>query len=85
MDDYSFHCLKCNHTYMEQRDDFKSDNLDEYIRFMGYCKRKCWAEMGQEIQFKSLSMAYTKGDIMKRRHHFYHTELPEFHRRNPAT
>ena len=85
MDDYTFNCLKCNTTYLEEWGDHKSEKLDEYIRFMGYCKSKCWDEMNEDIKFRSLAMAYTKGDIMKRRHRFYHKELPEFHRLNPPT
>jgi len=85
MDEHVFNCLKCNNTYLEQSGDYKSEKLDEYIRFMGYCKGKCWDSMNEDLRFRSLSMAYTKGDIMKRRHRFYHKELPGFSKRNPPT
>jgi len=85
MDKYTFHCIKCNHQYLEQPTDYKSDELHEYIRFMGYCKPTCWEEMNEDIRFRSLSMAYTKGDILKRRHKFYHEEIPGFAKKNPPT
>ena len=85
MNEYKFPCIKCNHIYMEQKGDYKSENLPEYIRFMGYCKMDCWNEINEDLRFRSLSVAYTKGDVMKRRHKFYHKELPDFHNSNPPT
>ena len=80
--DNPYICIFCNHKYNEKIEDRGSTKMDEYCRFLGFCKDTCFNKLSKDLQLNNMNFAYEKGDLLKRRHKFYHTELPEFRKFN---
>ena len=64
-----FNCRKCNKEYESYSNlDKKSKILNKYVRYLGFCKEKCFNKLDKGEQEKDLMTAYIYGDIKKRRH-----------------
>jgi hypothetical protein len=56
--------------------------MDEYCRFLGFCADKCFADLPIDMQQNNMNFAYERGDVLKRRHQFYHKNIPDFRKYN---
>jgi rubredoxin len=77
-----YYCLGCNHTYNEKEGDIDSNVMADYVRFLGYCGDGCFSDLPHDLQQNNMNFAYERGDILKRRHQFYHKNIPDFRRYN---
>jgi len=82
MIDNPYYCINCNNTYNEKKDDINSTQMADYVRFLGFCGDDCFTELPHDLQQNNMNLAYEKGDILKRRHKFYHKEIPGFRKLN---
>ena len=80
-----YYCITCNHTYNEKAGDVHSDNIQDYCRFLGFCGGDCFLDLPDDMQQNQMNFAYEKGDLLKRRHQFYHKQIPSFKTFNSPT
>lgn len=78
MIDNPYYCINCNNTYNEKKGDVSSHLFRDYSRYLGFCGDECFDELPWDMQHNNITLAYEKGDILKRRHKFYHKNLPKF-------
>jgi len=62
-----FKCRHCDESFESQAShDGNSENLNQYIRFLGFCKPDCWDKLDEGEKNKELMFAYINGDSRKR-------------------
>jgi len=74
-----FYCLNCNHSYKELPDDIKSNDLNLYSRYLGFCHQECFNSLSESLQKEHLEYAYTNGDKIKRQHKWFIKNIPKYH------
>ncbi len=61
-----YECRNCNTQYETHKEHGKSQNLDQYIKYLGFCNNKCWDKLDQGEKDKELMFAYIYGDTRKK-------------------
>mgnify|MGYP003676464530 FL=1 len=65
------YCLACNCKYSEKPEDLYSNKMQDYCRYLGYCKEKCWDNLPEDLKIDMTSYAYTHGAKVKTNHKFF--------------
>ena len=61
-----FECRNCNDQYESHKNHGKSEILDQYTKYLGFCNIKCWDDLDEGEKNKELMFAYIYGDSRKR-------------------
>jgi hypothetical protein len=77
-----YYCIWCQHEYNENETDRGSTEMNFYARFLGFCDEDCFNSLSPALRNQHMLKGYAEGDVLKRRHQFYHQEIPFFHKNN---
>ncbi len=58
-------CRLCDDKYETHPSDGKSNKLNIYLKYLGFCQPECWDKLEKEDQHKELMFAYIYGDSRK--------------------
>jgi hypothetical protein len=62
-----FNCRHCDKAFESHSSrDGNSENINQYIKFIGFCKPECWDILDDGEKNKELMFAYINGDKRKR-------------------
>ena len=62
-----FECRHCDDKYESHAvRDGNSETINQYVRFLGFCKTECWDKLDEGEKDKELMFAFINGDARKR-------------------